>query len=148
LNLLSNVKGESYPLIARQYKAKGLRWVVVGDENYGGRLVARARGDVAALSRRRGDSREELRAYSRNELEEARRAATHFRQRRRLRQGEETDHVSIVGLSGLAPKKNVDVVLHHARWHVGKIVAQHTLTADQIGWFKAGSALNLLAGHA
>jgi aconitate hydratase len=56
---------------------------------------------------------------------------------------EEKDRVSITGLSALAPGKPVDVTIHKASGDV-KIQANHSMTAQQIGWFKAGSALNAL----
>ena len=58
----------------------------------------------------------------------------------------ETDRISILGLKDLAPKKSVTAVLHHSDGSEDKITLNHSMTEDQIGWFKAGSALNLLAG--
>jgi len=54
------------------------------------------------------------------------------------------DRLSILGLSELEPGKDLDVVLKHADGSSDKIVAKHSMTAEQIEWFKAGSALNLL----
>jgi aconitate hydratase len=56
----------------------------------------------------------------------------------------ETDRVSVVGLAGLAPGSSVRVVLHHDDGSEDVIATRHTLNDDQIAWFKAGSALNLL----
>jgi aconitate hydratase len=55
-----------------------------------------------------------------------------------------SDRVSLHGLAGLAPGKDVEAALHHADGTSEKLRLRHTLTADQIDWFKAGSALNLL----
>jgi aconitate hydratase len=55
-----------------------------------------------------------------------------------------TDRVSLHGLAHLAPGKDVDATLHHADGRTEKLRLKHTLTPDQIDWFKAGSALNLL----
>jgi len=57
---------------------------------------------------------------------------------------EEKDRVSVTGLAHLAPGKPVEVVIHKASGQEVKIQANHSLTAQQIGWFKAGSALNAL----
>jgi len=57
---------------------------------------------------------------------------------------EEKDRVSITGLSTLAPGKPVDVTIHKANGQDAKIQANHSMTAQQIGWFRAGSALNAL----
>ena len=57
---------------------------------------------------------------------------------------EEKNRVSITGLSTLAPGKPVEVTIHKANGQDVKIQANHSMTAQQIGWFKAGSALNAL----
>jgi len=56
----------------------------------------------------------------------------------------ETDRVSVLGLSDLAPGGKVKVVLHHEDGSSDAVVTLQTFNADQIDWFKAGSALNLL----
>ena len=56
----------------------------------------------------------------------------------------ETDRLSIVGLADLAPDRNVDVVVHHEDGSEHRFQVAHTLNEEQIGWFRAGSALNLL----
>jgi aconitate hydratase len=57
------------------------------------------------------------------------------------------DTVDVVGLAGLAPGSTVTVVLHHADGASDEIVTNHTMSPEHIDWFKAGSALNLLAAH-
>ena len=57
---------------------------------------------------------------------------------------EQGDRVSVIGLNGLAPGKSVDVLIHKADGKEINIEANHSMTAQQIGWFKAGSALNAL----
>ena len=54
------------------------------------------------------------------------------------------DRISVAGLKGLAPGRELQVILHHADGRTETLMAKHSLTAEQIGWFKAGSALNLL----
>ncbi|OYV92749.1 MAG: hypothetical protein B7Z68_09815, partial [Acidobacteria bacterium 21-70-11] len=56
----------------------------------------------------------------------------------------EGDRVSIVGLAGLAPGQPVKVVLRHADGSADEFACRHTFNADQVGWFRAGSALNVL----
>jgi aconitate hydratase len=53
----------------------------------------------------------------------------------------ENDRVSILGLKDLAPGRAVTVVLKHADGKEDRIACTHTLTAEQVEWFKAGSAL-------
>jgi len=56
----------------------------------------------------------------------------------------EGDRVSILGLKSLAPGAGVNAILHHADGSREDISLRHTFTAEQIEWFKAGSAVNLL----
>jgi aconitate hydratase len=57
---------------------------------------------------------------------------------------QEGDRVSVLGLAGLAPGKPLAVVLHHPDGSEDRFAAHHTLNQEQIAWFRAGSALNLL----
>ena len=57
---------------------------------------------------------------------------------------EETDRLSVVGLDALAPDENLDVVVYHEDGSEDRFQVAHTLNDEQIEWFKAGSALNLL----
>jgi aconitate hydratase len=57
---------------------------------------------------------------------------------------QEGDRVSVLGLAGLAPGQPLRVVLHHADGKRDEFAVRHTFNAEQIGWFKAGSALNVL----
>ncbi len=63
----------------------------------------------------------------------------------RVREG---DRVSILDLASLAPGRDVAAVLHHADGSSDRVALRHTLSAEQIGWFKAGSALNVIKGQA
>ena len=56
----------------------------------------------------------------------------------------EADRVSITGLASLRPGAPVRVVLHHGGGADEAIEARHSLSEEQIGWFRAGSALNAL----
>ena len=56
-----------------------------------------------------------------------------------------TDRISILGLSSLEPGTNVDIVIKRADGTNEKFQVQHTMTTEQIMWFKAGSALNFIA---
>jgi aconitate hydratase len=61
---------------------------------------------------------------------------------------EQDDQVSILGLADLAPGSSVTVRLQHADGKSDDIETKHTLSANQIDWFKAGSALNAMASGA
>ena len=57
---------------------------------------------------------------------------------------EQTDRFNVGGLAGLAPGKAVTVTVHKADGSTWTLQANHSMTEQQIGWFKAGSALNAL----
>ncbi len=54
------------------------------------------------------------------------------------------DRISLLGLSDLAPDRNIDVVVHHEDASEDRFQVAQTLNDEQIEWFRAGSALNLL----
>ena len=54
------------------------------------------------------------------------------------------DRISIVGLAGLAPGRQLEAVIHHTDGSEERIRLNHSLNAEQVGWFRAGSALNVL----
>ena len=55
------------------------------------------------------------------------------------------DNVALTGLTGLAPGSSVTMQLSHMDGSMDAVELQHTLNEAQIGWFKAGSALNVIA---
>ena len=57
------------------------------------------------------------------------------------------DTVDVLGLAQLAPGSQLTVVLHHADGSTDEFGANHTLSGEHVDWFKAGSALNLLASR-
>jgi len=59
----------------------------------------------------------------------------------------ENDRINIVGLSELAPGKQVNAVITHDDGTSDEIKLNHTMNENQIEWFKAGSALNLIASQ-
>jgi aconitate hydratase len=58
----------------------------------------------------------------------------------------EDDRLSLVGLAGLAPGKPVECRVAHADGTTETLWLQHSYTASQLEWFRAGSALNLFHG--
>jgi len=57
----------------------------------------------------------------------------------------EDDKVTITGLKELAPEKQLKMIIKHSDGAIDEIVLNHTMNEAQIKWFKAGSALNLIA---
>lgn len=144
-NLLTS-EVQSVPAVARDYKAQGLRWVVVGDENYG---EGSSREHAAMSPRFLNGAAVIVKSFARiheTNLKKQGILPFTFSNPQDYDKVKETDRISIVGLKQLAPKQTVTAVLHHADGSEDKISLNHSMTEDQIGWFKAGSALNLLAG--
>ncbi|MGH7162055.1 MAG: aconitate hydratase [Planctomycetota bacterium] len=133
--------GEPFPKIARAYKAKGKRWVVVGDENYG---EGSSREHAAMSPRHLGCAAVVVRSFARiheTNLKKQGILAMTFAEPRDYDRVREGDLVSVVGLKELRPGRDVAVVLRHADGSREETRCRHTLTAEQIEWFHAGSAL-------
>jgi aconitate hydratase len=130
--------------VARNYKAKGLKWVVVGDENYGegssrehAAMEPRHLGGVAILAR------SFARIHETNLKKQGLLPLT-FANPGDYDKVQEDDRISILGLAQMAPGQPLTVELKHKDGKVDRIQARHTFSADQLEWFRAGSALNLL----
>ena len=57
---------------------------------------------------------------------------------------QETDRISVCDLAELAPDRPVEIVLHHGDGSQDRVQTRQSLNAEQIEWFRAGSALNVL----
>jgi aconitate hydratase len=144
LDLLSGERGVGFAAIARHYNAQGLRWVAVGDENYG---EGSSREHAAMSPRLLGCAAVVVRSFARiheSNLKKQGVLALHFENPADYEKVRETDRVSILDLKDLAPGSTVRVVLHHEDRSEDIARTRHTMNEDQISWFKAGSALNLL----
>jgi aconitate hydratase len=144
LDLLSGQSGEGFARIARHYRAEGLRWVVVGDENYG---EGSSREHAAMSPRLLGCAAVIVRGFARiheSNLKKQGVLPLVFANPADYDAARETDRVSVTGLAELAPGRPVRVIFHHADGSETAVETRHTLSADQIAWFRAGSALNLL----
>jgi aconitate hydratase len=143
-NLETGEQGVEISGIARAYKAKGLRWVVVGDENYG---EGSSREHAAMSPRFLGAAAVIVRSFARiheTNLKKQGVLPLTFADAADYDKVQEDDRVSVTGLAALRPGSTVDVVLHHADGKEDRIRTRHSLNAEQIEWFRAGSALNLL----
>jgi aconitate hydratase len=144
LDQLSGERGDSFPKIARHYKAEGLRWVVVGDENYG---EGSSREHAAMCPRHLGAAAVIVRSFARiheSNLKKQGVLPLTFANPADYEKIAETDRVSVAGLGSLAPGANLTATLHHEDGSEDSFEVEHTLNTEQIEWFKAGSALNLL----
>ena len=140
-NLLSGETEIDIPKVARDYKAKGFRWVVVGDENYG---EGSSREHAAMSPRYLGAAAVITRSFARiheTNLKKQGVLPLYFVNAADYDKVQEKDRVSVLGLSSLAPGKNLTCVLKHENGSEDRFEVKHTLTAEQVEWFKAGSAL-------
>lgn len=146
-NVLTGETGVPFPKIARHYKAAGVGWVAVGDENYG---EGSSREHAAMEPRYLGCKAVIARSFARiheTNLKKQGLLPLWFTDPSDYDKIREDDRVSIVGLRDLAPGKPVTVILHHADGTEERILCRHTFSAEQIEWFKAGAALNLMRGQ-
>ncbi len=145
INSVKNLNSGEYgevPQVARSYKADGLRWVVVGDENYG---EGSSREHAAMCPRHLGAAAVIVRSFARiheTNLKKQGILPLTFVSVADYDKVKEDDRISISGLADFAPGADLTVTLHHADQSEESFAAAHTLTGEQIDWFKAGSALN------
>ena len=142
-NLETEEEDAAVSKVARDYKARGLKWVVIGDDNYG----EGSSREHAALSPRLLNgaaviSRSFARIHETNLKKQGLLALT-FSDPTDYDRIREDDRVSLVGLSELAPGKPVKAILHHSDGSKEELSLNHSFAEDQIQWFHVGSALNL-----
>jgi aconitate hydratase len=133
--------------VARDYKARGIGWVVVGDENYG---EGSSREHAAMEPRHLGGKAIIVKSFARiheTNLKKQGMLPLTFDNPSDYDKIMEDDKLSIVGLAELAPGKQVKLIITHSDGSSDEVVLNHTFNANQIEWFKAGSALNLIAAQ-
>ena len=143
-NVLTGELNLTIAQIARAYKAKGIGSIVVGDENYG----EGSSREHAAMSPRFLNVKVVLvkgfaRIHETNLKKQGILALT-FADSQDYEKIEQQDRISVTGLSSLAPGKLVQVTVYKADGTSLTIQANHSITDQQIAWFKDGSALNAL----
>jgi len=144
IDVLSGERGVPIPKIARHYKAEGIGWIAIGDENYG---EGSSREHAAMEPRFLGGKAVIARSFARiheTNLKKQGMLPLTFDNPADYEKIREDDRISITGLKDLAPGKPLNVILHHADGQDETIVCRHSYSPDQIEWFKAGAALNLL----
>ena len=143
-NVLTGQSGEELPKIARQYKAKGLGWVAVGDHNYG---EGSSREHAAMCPRYLGCRVVLTRSFARiheTNLKKQGVLPLTFANPSDYDRIRRDDRVILPGLDRLSPGLKVEITIVHADGSQETIPALHSLTLEQIAWFVAGSALNLI----
>jgi aconitate hydratase len=132
------------PDTARSYKAAGIGTIVVGDENYG---EGSSREHAAMEPRHLGVRVVLVKSFARiheTNLKKQGMLALTFADRSDYDLVREDDVVDVLGLVSLEPGKPLEIILHHSDGTTDSFLANHSLNENQIGWFRAGSALNLI----
>jgi len=147
VNKIKNQETGEYgevPATARYYKEHGNGSIVIGDENYG---EGSSREHAAMEPRNLGVKAVLVRSFARiheTNLKKQGVLGLTFDNPADYDKIQEDDRIDILGITELAPGKPLTVVLHHADGTSEEIKVNHTLNQNQIDWFKAGSALNLI----
>jgi aconitate hydratase len=141
---LTGETGQEFSRIARDLKARGVRWVVIGDENYG---EGSSREHAAMSPRYLGCVAVIARSFARiHETNLKKQGILPFTFVGQGHYGYDTigpnDRISLFRLDSLMPGTDFSAVAKRPNGSKYVILLRHTLTAEQIGWFKAGSALN------
>lgn len=142
----NQLSGEYGPVPATQraYKAAGIGSVVVGDENYG---EGSSREHAAMEPRHLGVRAILVRSFARiheTNLKKQGMLALTFANKEDYDKVQEDDSIDILGLTSFAPGKPLTVVLNHADGSRDEVLVNHTYNEQQIEWFKAGGALNVI----
>jgi len=136
------------PATARAYKAAGIGSVVVGDENYG---EGSSREHAAMEPRHLGVRAIVVRSFARiheTNLKKQGMLALTFANKEDYDKVQEDDSIDIVGLTSFASGKPLTMVLNHKNGSKDEVILNHTYNEQQIGWFKAGGALNVIRAEA
>jgi aconitate hydratase A / 2-methylisocitrate dehydratase len=142
-NVLSD-ETASFPHIERMYKGIGVKWIIVGDYNYG---EGSSREHAAMSPRYLGCAAVISRSFARiheTNLKKQGVIALTFVDQSDYERVYENDRISIRGLSHLEPEKQLECVLRHSNQKQETVWLQHSYNSAQIEWFRAGSALNII----
>jgi len=136
------------PQTAAAYRDQGIKWVVIGDHNYG---EGSSREHAALEPRYLGGLAIIVRSFARiheTNLKKQGMLALTFANPDDYDKVKPSDRVNILGLDSFAPGKNLTMRLKHEDGSTEDVSLAHSFNEGQIGWFKAGSALNLMAAKA
>jgi aconitate hydratase len=143
-NALTGERNRSVAEMARDYRSKGIPWVVIGDTNYG---EGSSREHAALSPRLLGAAAVIARSFARiheSNLKKQGLLALTFQNAADYDRIHEADRISLLQLANLAPGKAVECLVKHADGTAETLWLDHSFSASQVEWFRAGSALNLL----
>ncbi|MCX8011292.1 MAG: aconitase family protein, partial [Ignavibacteria bacterium] len=132
--------------VARDYKKQNIGWVVIGDENYG---EGSSREHAAMEPRHLGGKAIIVKSFARiheTNLKKQGMLALTFANPLDYDKIREDDRISLVDLKNLKPGEPVKMIVRHSDDSMEEIWLNHSYNKNQIEWFKAGGALNLVAG--
>lgn len=141
---LSGETNLAYSEIAKRYKSAGRAWVAIGDVNYG---EGSSREHAAMEPRFLGGRAVIVRSFARiheTNLKKQGLLPLTFVDPSGYDRILEDDLISLLGLSQLAPGKEMTLVVKHSDGTEDRLQLQHSFNVEQIGYFRAGSALNRL----
>jgi len=139
-----NQEIELLPKIAREYKSRRIRWVIIGDNNYG---EGSSREHAAMTPRYLGCCAVIAKSFARiheTNLKKQGILALTFVDPADYDKILEDDRLSILDLNNFQEGKYLRGIIHHSNTTNDKFMLSHSYNSSQIEWFKAGSALNLM----
>ena len=143
LDVLSGEAPKSIAAIARNYRSEGVKWVIIGDDNYG---EGSSREHAALCPRLLGGAAVIARSFARiheTNLKKQGLLALTFSNPDDYDRIREDDRINLTGLADLAPDKPVSCTVHHSDGTSETLSLNHSFGQPQIEWFRVGSALNL-----
>jgi aconitate hydratase len=145
-NVKNQLTGEYGPVPATQraYKAAGIGTIVVGDTNYG---EGSSREHAAMEPRHLGVRAVLVKSFARiheTNLKKQGMLALTFANDADYDKIQEDDTINIIGLNEFAPEKSLTIELVHSDGSKDSFAVNHTYNDQQIEWFKAGGALNII----
>ncbi len=148
-NIKNQLNGtyEGVPVVQRQYKAQGIGSIVVGDENYG---EGSSREHAAMEPRHLGVKAVLVKSFARiheTNLKKQGMLAITFANTADYDKIQEDDSIEVLGLTSFAPGVQLTVKLNHKDGSAEEFKVNHSYNAQQIEWFKAGGALNIIRAN-
>ena len=142
-NVISGEEGLWFAQIARDYQSRGIKWVVIGDSNYG---EGSSREHAAMSPRLLGGGAVIVRSFARiheSNLKKQGLLALTFSDPADYDKILEDDRISLVGLNDIAPGKPVHCIVKHSDGTEETLELLHSYGDSQFEWYRVGSALNL-----
>ena len=143
---IDQLDGQTKPIpqVARHYKAEGLGWAAIGDENYG---EGSSREHAAMSPRHLGCRLVVARSFARLHLTNLKKQGIlpcTFQRPSDYDAIGADERISVHSLKELAPGRPLAATIRHRDGTTTSIQLLHSMTEEQVRWFRAGSALNLL----